>query len=585
MISSKPFKVLHYELDKGTGRPFDFGSPLELLGGGGLAAALFGRFGLPDEPALDPRQPLIFAIGPLTAYYPLMSKVCCAFKSPYNEHYAESYAGGRLAMAMRFAGYDAIVLTGRARTLSDLIVGGRKMELVDVHYLAGFDVFDTGKNLRHFARHHTGHRSTIRIGPAGENLCEFACINVDTYRHFGRLGAGAVMGSKNLKALQVLGDEPRPIQQGKEYPQVFRRIYEMLTSTDVMLKYHNLGTPENLVPLNELSALPWNNLQKTRDPERVDAISGESFAEQLLLRQTACAGCPVGCIHVGLLREKFSKQNDFLYRQVSYDFEPLFALGSMLGMGAASDVLAVIDETERQGLDVISTGGVLAWATEAAEKGFITERETIVPLAFGDPGAYRKAIGFLGSRVNDFYRVLGQGALAAARAYGGEDFACVLGQEMAGYATGEVFYVSQALGLRHSHLDSGGYAFDQRSRDKDPQKAVAFLVEDERRRVLVSGMAACLFSRAVYTDCVVQDALAAMGMKDLADTIEPVSRAAQKRRWQAKFATGYDQDRIVIPKRYLEVVNWKGQTDPVYLAEVRELYQGAVADLAEKEAG
>ena len=125
-------------------------------------------------------------------------------------------------------------------------------------------------------------------------------------------------------------------------------------------------------------------------------------------------------------------------------------------------MLAIIDVSEKMGLDVMSAGVALAWATEAFEKGVISEKETVVPLAFGDSEGYKIAMQHLGEGSNEFYRVLGQGTLKAAEQYGGKDFACVLGQEMAGYATGEVYFASQALGFRHSHLDSGGYSFDQK---------------------------------------------------------------------------------------------------------------------------
>ncbi|GKT31338.1 hypothetical protein ADUPG1_001981, partial [Aduncisulcus paluster] len=118
------------------------------------------------------------------------------------------------------------------------------------------------------------------------------------------------------------------------------------------------------------------------------------------------------------------EDNQYLYRQVAYDYEPIFATG---GKG---------------GLDVMSGGVALAWATEAYEKGLVSEAETIVPLAFGDAEGYKKAVQYLSNAENEFYAALGKGSLVAAAKYGGEDFACVLGQEMAGYATGEAFYVA-----------------------------------------------------------------------------------------------------------------------------------------------
>jgi aldehyde:ferredoxin oxidoreductase len=582
-MSDRAFHILHMDLETGRGKRQDFSATTETLGGSGLAAALFEHFYQPDQPALSPEQPLIFAIGPLTGYFPLMSKVVCAFVSPYNGQYAESHAGGRLALSMRFAGFDAIVFTGRAKQLSCPVIGGRRIDVVSVHYLSGSDVFSGGKYMRRLAGSgHAGHRSLLRIGPAGENLSPMACINVDSYRHFGRMGSGAVMGAKNLKGVMVLGDGPAGFPNAKEYSKLFKEVYKDLTATDMMKKYHNLGTAENLASLNALSALPWRNLQETTRPE-IDGISGERFAEQLLLRQTACAGCPVGCIHVGLLREKFAQDNEYLYRQVSYDYEPIFACGSMLGLARSSDVLSMLETCERQGLDVISAGVALAWATEASDKGLISEQETLVPLSFGDISAYRRAAEHLGGCANEFYENLNRGALAAAGVYGGEDFACVLGQEMAGYATGEVYFVSQALGLRHSHLDAGGYSYDQADHPKDVGKAVDFLVEDERKRCALTSMVACLFARKAYGMERIQECLSVLEMTETAAKLDELARGVQKRRWRMKFGSGFRPEEIKIPKRYREVVTWKGPIDGEYMDDLKEAYAKAVAGLAAEE--
>ncbi|MGW8272284.1 MAG: aldehyde ferredoxin oxidoreductase N-terminal domain-containing protein, partial [Thermodesulfovibrionales bacterium] len=199
------FKVLMVDLTTGQRTISNMEGRDDVAGGSGLAAMLFEKYGLLDKPWNDPEQPLIFAIGPLTGYFPLMSKTVCAFKSPYHDQYAESHAGGRSALSMRFADYDALVITGRAQSPSALIIGSRQIEVKDVHYLWGTDLQVAGKILRRMFPG-AGHRTILRIGPAGERCSSMACINVDTYRHFGRLGSGAVMGSKNLKAIMIHGD-------------------------------------------------------------------------------------------------------------------------------------------------------------------------------------------------------------------------------------------------------------------------------------------------------------------------------------------------------------------------------------------
>jgi aldehyde:ferredoxin oxidoreductase len=572
------FRVLVVDLGTGRGNVVTMDGRNTVAGGSGLAAHLFMKYGKPDRPWNDPVQPLIFTIGPLTGYFPLMSKTVCAFKSPYHDQYAESHGGGRSALSLRFADLDALVLTGRAARPSCVSIGSRHLEVKEIHYLWGRDLYATGKMLRSMFKG-AGHRSILRIGPAGENGSAIAGINVDSYRHFGRLGGGAVMGSKNLKGIVINGDGSFPLNGSKDYPKLFQDVHTKLTDTDMMMKYHDIGTPINMAVLNEVKMLPIRNLQKTTDPG-ISGITGEKFAELALLRNAACAGCPVGCIHIGFVRERFRKEHRYIYRQVSYDHEPIFAVGSMLSVEDCFAVLAIIDVAEKTGLDIMSAGVALAWATEATEKGILSEKETIVRLAFGDSEAYKQAIQHLGNGTNDFYRLLGQGTLKAAEQYGGKDFACVLGQEMGGYATGEVFFASQALGFRHSHLDSGGYSFDQKEKGKDPAKAVDFMVKDEQGRVLLTSMVACLFARGVYTDALLADCLKSVGYGALADSLGAVSKNIQQLRWRTRIATGYRPEDVTIPKRFLEITTGKGPMDGAYLAGIKDEYAKAIRALA-----
>jgi aldehyde:ferredoxin oxidoreductase len=387
------------------------------------------------------------------------------------------------------------------------------------------------------------------------------------------------MGAKNLKGIVINGDGTFALNGSKEYPKLFQDVYSKLTDTDMMSKYHDVGTPVNMAVLNEVKMLPIRNLQRTTDPA-ISGITGEKFAELALLRNAACAGCPVGCIHIGFVRERFRKEHRYIYRQVSYDHEPIFAVGAMLSVEDCFAVLGIIDVAEKVGLDIMSAGVALAWATEATEKGLISEKETIARLSFGDSEAYKQAIQHLGEGTNEFYRILGQGTLKAAEHYGGKDFACVLGQEMGGYATGEVFFASQALGLRHSHLDSGGYSYDQKERGKDPAKAVDFLVKDEQGRVLLTSMVACLFARGVYSDALLADCLSSVGYGALAGSLGAVSKNIQQLRWKTRLATGYRPEEMTIPKRFLEITTGKGTMDADYLSSLKDQYAKAIRDLA-----
>ncbi len=578
-MNQEEFRILIVDLERGKGRVETLAGRSTALGGSGLAALLFEKYGDPVRPWDDPNQPFILAVGPLTGLFPLMSKTVCAFKSPYHDQYTESHAGGRSALAIRFAGYDALVLQGKATVLSCLNIGNHHLEIQETGFLAGMNAIATGKAMRRMFKGNSGHRSMLRIGQSGEIGSAMACINVDTYRHFGRLGGGAVLGSKNVKGIVIQGDADYALPESREYPKLFHKVYEMVTQTDMMSKYHNLGTPANLQTLNDLQSLPWRNLQQTADPE-IGGITGERFADETLLRNGACSGCPVGCIHIGYVRERFDeKSNRYLYRQVGYDYEPIFAAGSMLSVTNAFDVLRILDVMEKVSVDSMSAGVALAWATEATEQGLISEKETLVPLAFGDAEGYIKASQYLGTAVNEFYRQLGLGTLVAAKTYGGQEFACVLGQEMAGYATGEVYFAAQALGFRHSHLDTGAYGYDQKHAEKDVDAAVNFLMDDEPGRCLLNSMVGCMFARGVYKPDLLSECLQVSGFTESAGNLTAISEEIRRHRWKLRFETGFKPENISLPKRFYKVSTWKGKVDGKYLDALKEEYGRRITGL------
>ncbi len=574
------FKILLYDLSEKRGKIVYHDGRNRFAGGSGLAALLFTAYGRMDRDWNAEEQPLILTIGPLTGLFPLMSKMVCAFKSPYHNQYTESHGGGRAAFALRFADLDAIVITGKAKTLCCLSIGSNHIECRDVGFMRGMNALSSGRLMRKMFSRNSGHRSILRIGQSGESGSAMACINIDTYRHFGRLGGGAVMGDKNLKGIIIHGDSDFNQPENSRYAKLYQELYSRLTATDMMHKYFDLGTPANLEPLNELQSLPWRNLQKTSDPA-ISKISGESFADDALLRNGACSGCPVGCIHIGYFREKSLQANRYHFHQVAYDYEPIFAAGSMLGVTESFDILRILDTLEKVSLDAMSGGVALAWATEASERGLISENETLVPLRFGGTENYIKAAAFLGKGINDFYRTLGQGTLKAAQHYGGTEFACVLGQEMAGYATGELFFASQALGFRHSHLDTGAYSWDQKHTEKDVDNAVSFLLDDEPGRVLLTSMVACLFARSVYTEEILADCLTTAGYGDLASSLEQTAENIRKLRWQVRFATGFQPEEITIPQRFYSVTTWKGKIDREFLDELKSEYGRRLLEFAE----
>jgi aldehyde:ferredoxin oxidoreductase len=154
---------------------------------------------------------------------------------------------------------------------------------------------------------------------------------------------------------------------------------------------------------------------------------------------------------------------------------------------------------------------------------------------------------------------------------------------MGGYATSEVFFVAQALGFRHSHLDSGGYSYDQKDEDRDVEKALSFLIKDEEGRALLTSMVSCLFAREVYKESVLADCLKSLGYGTMADQLGELARRIQQLRWQTRLATGYDPTQVKIPKRFTEVTTWKGQVDQGFMEALRQQYAQAILDFGKEK--
>ncbi len=538
------------------------------LGGIGLATKLFAERWRRGSAPGDPEQPVVLAIGPLSTVFPLVTKTAAVFHSPLTGEWGESYAGMRLAMALRFAGYDALVITGRAPQPVYVTVTPDGAAFRDARGLWGLSTEDSGRLLREWEPGR-GHRSTVRIGPAGERGVAFAGVNVDTFRHFGRLGLGAVFGAKNLKALVVHGNRSFPIPDRKAYREVYDEIYARAVETDLMEKYHGLGTAGNVLVLNGLGALPTRNLRANRF-EHAERISGEAFAEETLVRKLACPGCPVGCVHIGLYRRQFADGYEYESMALAYDHELIYALGSLLGIGDTGGVYALIEKTEQLGLDAITSGVLLAWATEAAEKGLLPRDQLGVRLAFGEPGGYLEALDRIVNQPNALYRTLATGLETAAATYGGREFALTLGgHEMAGYHTGYGFVLGQAVGARHSHLCNAGYSFDQQlGAHFDRDALVDALIKEEKWRQVLNSLCICLFGRGVWTKELVCKALASIGIEADEKFLTELGERIFRLKNEIKREMGFDYRKLRFPRRCLETPSFQGKLDEEVLRDL-----------------
>ena len=347
------------------------------LGGAHAAIRLLTEEVPEGADPLGPENAIVLAVGPLTCLFPLASKTVAMFKSPLTGDLGESHAGGRSAIAIRHAGYGAIVIRGKSELPVYLVIDGPKVEFRDASAIWGMTRASTSANIVRGKETGAGLRTIMRIGRAGERLVRYASVTTETYRHFGRMGLGAVFGSKGLKAIHVPGRRTVDVADPKQYREVYDEIHNAAANSDLMKKYHDIGTAINVSHLHEMGGLPAKNLQTTRY-EGAEALFGEHLAENYLGRRLACGHCPVACIHIAAHRQPYVDE-PYFYKtsMISYDYELLYSLGTMLGVADTPGYLRVTAAIEDCGLDAMTAGCVLAWATEALEKGLISTDDTM----------------------------------------------------------------------------------------------------------------------------------------------------------------------------------------------------------------
>ncbi len=575
MLNADVIRILHVDLTTGEHRTEDRHDLYrDYLGGTGVAVRLLDEAVQADRDALDPDQPVVFAIGPLTTIFPVVTKTAAAFRSPLTGEYGESHAGGHFASSLRYAGYDALVITGRAERLVYLVIDGESVEVRPADAMLGMDVIETGRVIRD-RMDGAGHRSIVRIGPAGERGIRYANLNVDTFRHFGRLGLGAVFGSKKLKAVAVVGQQHIDLPtDSRMYKQVYAEIYDRVLHTDAMKKYHELGTPANVLPLNELGALPTYNVRQGYFGEAAE-ISGEAFAENELITKRACAGCQIGCIHVALYRRPFAPGWEYEATQVVYDHELVYAVGSLLGVGNRPQILHLIEDIDKAGMDTISCGTALAWATEAMERGIIQpEQFAGIDLRWGDAERYAEAVAAIALGESELGQWLGRGEVAVARHYGGQDFvAAVGGQGIAGYWTGYAHVLGHLLGARHSHVDNAGYAIDQKLEPYTDEAIIDRIIADEAERIVQTCVAICLFARGVYDLETISRALASVGIERGVDELHALGERVYWERVRLRERLGFQARLEDVPHRFFETPTPRGRLEKDRIARMLEIYQ------------
>ena len=550
------------------------------LGGAGVASKLLEEECPSRVDPFSPEAPIIFAVGPFTGLLPSMVKTVAMFKSPLTGNLGESHCGGHFATALRFAGFGAIVVKGAADTSSLVTIEDSDVRVEAASSLWGLSPLQVEKSIR--SLNQQGMESVASIGIAGENGVYYSGLITDRYHHFGRLGLGAIMGSKKLKAIRVHGTGEVLLERPTEFKDFYEEIHRRVVQTEEMRKYHDLGTPINVMMLNEMGALPAKNFTQSRF-DKAEGISGERFLEALLERKISCPGCPVGCIHLGGLRTGFSPEHELGRREafeelelVPYNYEPIFALGSNLGIGDASSVLRLIGQCERLGMDAIMTGSVLAWLTEAVEKDAIPRQEIgdLKP-RWGDAHTYSQIVENIALMKNQFYKRLALGTSGAAEKYGGRDFAVSIAKNSpAGYATGYGFVVGTLVGARHSHLSNMGYSIDQKAvKSNLSLELIAEKIADEEDWLYTYySLVGCYFARGVYDEETIIKALDLIGLPKTGKELRDLGNEIFQRLYRFKIREGFNLAKEEIPKRMTEIETPYGRLDPRRLREMVQHY-------------
>ncbi len=422
------------------------------LGGIGLGTSLLYDYAPGGVAPFSPANPLIFTTAPLTGTgLTTTAKFAVVTKSPLTGFIADSLSSSHFALELKRLGIDALVITGRAASLVYVFIDGDDVEIRAADHLRGRTARDTERSIAGELS-----RSSVRvasIGAAGERLVRFATISNEG-RHAGRGGVGAVMGSKNLKAIALCGDRETSVAHPEEVQAIADHLRRR-SLTSVTDKYRRMGTVANLGVFNRLGTLPTRNFQQATF-ENADAVSGETLTENNFSRRHGCTSCTIRCERLFT-----SHQGDHEQR---LEYETLFALGPLLGISDPDCVLEAARLCDRYGLDTISTGGTLAWAIETAEKGLLREARAL-GLRFGHGAGILAAIEAIAERqgVGD---LLAEGSRLAALETGrnsGDWAMHVKGLELPGYDPRSL--KTMALGLAVSprgacHNRSGAYEAD-----------------------------------------------------------------------------------------------------------------------------
>ncbi len=382
----------------------------DFVGGVGLTARLVYEEVKPKIAPLGPENKLVFMTGPVNGtMIPAASRTSVCAKSPYTGSFFHSIFGGNLGPEIKFAGYDGVIIEGKAERPVYLWIEDDKVEIRKAEHLWGKDPFETQEMIRKEIGDEEIHIAAI--GTAGEAGLPYAMILCDI-RAAGRGGMGAVMGSKNLKAIAVRGTGGVSVPNMLRVFNTARRLTELLDSNPAVKGLSDYGTPRNVAGMNEAGILPTRNWQ-TEVFQGMQNITGEAMKEKVVKAHRACFACSINCT-------KYSVVPSGPYKSIinGADYETIYGFGSICAVDNI-EVLCKADELcDTYGIDLISTALSIAWAMECYEKGIFTKKDTDgIDLRFGNGDGMLEMIDKIGRR-EGLGVLLAKGTRAASKIIG-----------------------------------------------------------------------------------------------------------------------------------------------------------------------
>jgi len=413
-------KILQVDLTDGTFEDIELDEKLyrDYIGGSGLAAKwFFDNKGWEADP-LSPENPLMIMMGPLSGTsLPGCSRLEICARSPLTGIWGEASMGGHIAPQLKRTGYDGIIFVGTSEKPVYLLLTDEGPELKDASHLWGKDTYETEDTLKEELGEKRA--QVMCIGPAGENLVKFACVLNDKGSTAGRCGMGAVMGSKKLKAVVAKGSKKHPIADEAGYKQARDEMNEILKFSLVADGLGTFGSNLHMsygMAIGDVPNKNWREAYWKGGPEK---LGGTAVAETILTKTHSCFACPVHCKRIVEV-----KAGPFALEEgPGSEYEAASALGTLQRMDDMEANHKANEMCNRYGMDVISCGSTIAYATEAFEEGLITESDTDgMKLGWNQPKTLLELIDKTAQR-EGFGNDLAEGVRAMADKFGGEEYA------------------------------------------------------------------------------------------------------------------------------------------------------------------